>query len=157
MTLWYLSRRRPAKARASLRICAVSPEPSLFAHMKYGSRRRIGPKIRHLAPLDSCACAFEELSLWRTKSAIISWAGSFVIKGYGYLWSVIMQWRKNRFYGSWWTQLKNSNLKKKTMQAKVKTDIKKNWHLLESAYNDNVQYKLIIPRNLLLLFCYFRV
>ena len=30
--------RRPAKAQANLRIRAVSPEPSLFAHMKYGSR-----------------------------------------------------------------------------------------------------------------------
>ena len=41
MRLWYLSHRRPAKAQASLRICAVSPEPSLFAHMKYGSRRKV--------------------------------------------------------------------------------------------------------------------
>ena len=41
MRLRYLSYRRPAKAQASLRICAVSPEPSLFAHMKYGSRRRV--------------------------------------------------------------------------------------------------------------------
>ena len=49
--------RRPAKARASLRIRAVSPEPSLFAHMKYGSRRRVRTKIRHLAPLDGCANA----------------------------------------------------------------------------------------------------
>ena len=40
MRLWYSSHRRPAKARASLRIRAVSPEPSLFAHMKYGSRQR---------------------------------------------------------------------------------------------------------------------
>ena len=39
--IWYLSHRRPAKAQASLRICAVSPEPSLFAHVKYGSRRRV--------------------------------------------------------------------------------------------------------------------
>ena len=61
MRLWYLSHRRPAKAQASLRICAVSPEPSLFAHMKYGSRRWLRPKIRHLAPPDGCACAFEEL------------------------------------------------------------------------------------------------
>ena len=60
MRLWYLSHRRPAKAQASLRIRAVSPEPSLFAHMKYGSRRRVRPKFRHLAPLDGCACAFEE-------------------------------------------------------------------------------------------------
>ena len=36
--LCYLSHRRPAKTQASLGICAVSPEPSLFAHMKYGSR-----------------------------------------------------------------------------------------------------------------------
>ena len=35
MRLWYLSHRRPAKAQAML----VSPEPSLFAHMKYGRRR----------------------------------------------------------------------------------------------------------------------
>ena len=60
MRFWYLSHRRPAKAQASLLIRAVSPEPSLFAHMKYGSRRKVRPKIRHLAPLDSCTCAFEE-------------------------------------------------------------------------------------------------
>ena len=60
MRLWYLSHRRPAKAQASLRIRAVSQEPSLFANMKYGSWRRVRPKIRHLAPLDGCACAFEE-------------------------------------------------------------------------------------------------
>ena len=58
--LWYLPNRRPVKAQASLRICAVSPEPSLFAHMKYESRRKVRPKIRHLAPLDGCACAFKE-------------------------------------------------------------------------------------------------
>ena len=51
MRLWYLSHRRPAKAQAILRIRAVSTEPPLFAHMKYGSRRRFRPKIRHLASL----------------------------------------------------------------------------------------------------------
>ena len=56
MRLWYLSHRRPAKAQASLR----GPELSLFAHMNYGSRRRVRPKIRDLAPLDVCACVFEE-------------------------------------------------------------------------------------------------
>ena len=30
--------------------CAVSPEPSLFAHMKYERRRRVRRKNRHLAP-----------------------------------------------------------------------------------------------------------
>ena len=60
MRLWYLSHRRPAMAQVSLRIRAVSPEPSLFAHMNYGSRRKVRPKIRHLAPLDGCACVFKE-------------------------------------------------------------------------------------------------
>ena len=50
MRFWYLSHRRPAKAQASLRIHAVSPEPSLFAHMRNGCRQRIRPNIRHLAP-----------------------------------------------------------------------------------------------------------
>ena len=65
--LWYLSHRRPAKAQASLRIRAVSPEPSLFAHTKYGSRRRVRPKIRHLAPLDGCAFVFKEWSYGERK------------------------------------------------------------------------------------------
>ena len=60
MRIWYISHRRPAKAQANLRIRAVSPEPLLFAHMKYGSRQRVRPKIRHLAPLDGCTCTFEE-------------------------------------------------------------------------------------------------
>ena len=60
MRLWYLSHRRPAKVQSSLRIRAVSPEPSLFAHMKYGSGRRVRPQIRHLAPLDGWTCAFED-------------------------------------------------------------------------------------------------
>ena len=38
MRLWYLTLRLPVKAQASLRTRAVSPEPSLFAHIKYGSR-----------------------------------------------------------------------------------------------------------------------
>ena len=78
MRLRFLSHRWPAKAQGSLRIRAVSPEPLLFAHMKNGSRRRVRPKIRHLAPLDGCACAFEEWVYWRWKRVIISWDGSIV-------------------------------------------------------------------------------
>ena len=51
--------RRPGKTQASLRIHAVSPEPSLFPHMKYGSRRK-DTKNQNLAPLDGCAGVFEE-------------------------------------------------------------------------------------------------
>ena len=36
--------RRPAKAQASLRKRAVSPEPSLFTHMKYGRSRKVNQK-----------------------------------------------------------------------------------------------------------------
>ena len=60
MRLWYLSHRRPAKAQASLRVRAASPEASLFAHIKYGRRRRARPKVRDLAPSDGWACPFEE-------------------------------------------------------------------------------------------------
>ena len=63
MRLWYLSHRRPAKAQASLRTRAVSPEPSLFAHIEYGSRRRVRPKIRQLAPLEAAhACLKNEFT-----------------------------------------------------------------------------------------------
>ena len=61
MRLWYLSHMQPAKAQVSLRIRADSPEPSLFAHMKYGSRRRVRPKIRDQVPLDGCTCVFKKL------------------------------------------------------------------------------------------------
>ena len=42
-------------------------EPLLFAHMKYGSRRRVWPNIRHLAPLNGCACVFKEWVYWGWK------------------------------------------------------------------------------------------
>ena len=76
MRLRYLSYRRPAKAQANLRICAVSPQPPLFAHMKYGRRRRIWLQIRHLSSLDGSPCAFEEWVYGGRKSTIISWDGS---------------------------------------------------------------------------------
>ena len=80
MGLWYLSHRRPANAQASLRIRAVSPEPLLFAHMKYGSRRRVQPKIRHLAPLDGCACAFNnEFTEDEKCHNLISWLKCIII------------------------------------------------------------------------------
>ena len=40
MRLWYLSHKRPAKAQESLRIRAVSPEPSLFTHIDEQSDRK---------------------------------------------------------------------------------------------------------------------
>ena len=50
-------------------------EPSLFAHIS----RRVRPKIRHLAPTGWLHMRVWRMSLRRTKSAIISWAGSIVL------------------------------------------------------------------------------
>ena len=80
MRIWYLSHRRTSKAQASLRFRAVSPGPSLFAHTRCGSRRRVRPKTRHLAPTGWLRMRVWKMSLRRTKSTIISWAGSNYIK-----------------------------------------------------------------------------
>ena len=57
--IWYLSPMRAAKVQASLRIRAVSPEPSLLAHTSTESRGTFRHKTRSLAPLDGWACAVE--------------------------------------------------------------------------------------------------
>ena len=48
---------RAAKVRAILRIYAVSPEPSLLAHISSESRGTFRHKARSLAPLNGWACA----------------------------------------------------------------------------------------------------
>ena len=48
---------RAAKVQASLRIRAVSPEPSLLAHTSSQSRGTFRQKARSLAPLNGWACA----------------------------------------------------------------------------------------------------
>ena len=48
---------RAAKVQASLRIRAVSPEPSLLAHTNSESRGTFRQKARSLAPLNGWACA----------------------------------------------------------------------------------------------------
>ena len=55
--IWYLSPMRAAKVQASLRIRAVSPEPSLLAHTGSESRGTFTHKARSLAPLNGWACA----------------------------------------------------------------------------------------------------
>ena len=57
--IWYLSHMRAAKVQASLRIRAVSPEPSLLAHTSTESRGTFRQKTRSLAPLNGWACAVE--------------------------------------------------------------------------------------------------
>ena len=48
---------RAAKVQASLRIRAVSPEPSLLAHTSSESRGTFRQKARSVAPLNGWACA----------------------------------------------------------------------------------------------------
>ena len=48
---------RAAKVQASLRIRAVSPEPSLLAHTSSEPRGTFRQKARSLAPLNGWACA----------------------------------------------------------------------------------------------------
>ena len=55
--IWYLSPMRAAKVQASLRIRAVSPEPSLLAHTSSESRGNFRQKARSLTPLNGWACA----------------------------------------------------------------------------------------------------
>ena len=57
--IWYLSPMRATKVQASLRIRAVSPEPSLLAHTSSESRGTFRQKARSLAPLNGWACAVE--------------------------------------------------------------------------------------------------
>ena len=78
MSLWYLSHRQPAKAQVSLRICTVSPEPSLFADIKYGSWQRVQLKNQTSGLTGWLRMRVWRMSLRRMKSAIIAWAGSFM-------------------------------------------------------------------------------
>ena len=55
--IWYLSPMRAARVQASLRICAVSPEPPLLAHTSSESRGTFRQKARSLALLNGWACA----------------------------------------------------------------------------------------------------
>ena len=55
--IWYLQPMRAAKVQASLRIRAVSPEPSLLAYTSSESRGTFRQKARSLAPLNGWACA----------------------------------------------------------------------------------------------------
>ena len=55
--IWYLSPMPAAKVQASLRIRAVSPEPSLLAHTSSESRGTFRQKARSLAPQNGWACA----------------------------------------------------------------------------------------------------
>ena len=83
MRLWYLSHRRPANPigdqRRLRRACAsAQSRQSLRCSHTWSMEVNEGsrPNIRHLAPLDWLRMRVWRMSWQRTKSAIISWAGS---------------------------------------------------------------------------------
>ena len=78
MRVWYLSLRRTAKAQTRLRIHVISPEPLLFAHMNYGSRRWM-TKNQTSSPTGWLRMRIWRMNLRRTKSAKISWLGSYIV------------------------------------------------------------------------------
>ena len=57
--IWHLSPIRAANVQASLRIRAVSPEPSLLAQSSSESRGTFRQKTSSLAPLNGWTCAVE--------------------------------------------------------------------------------------------------
>ena len=77
--IWDLSPMRAAKVQASLRIRAVSPEPSLLAHTSSESRGTFTQKARSLAPLNVWACAVKichDGMLEDTNLVLIAYASS---------------------------------------------------------------------------------
>ena len=86
--IWYLSPMRAAMVQASLRICAVSPEPLLLAHTSSESRGTFRPKARALAPLNGWACAVKichDRVLEDTNSLD---AAQMSLKSVSYLWNM---------------------------------------------------------------------
>ena len=80
--IWYLSPMRAAKVQTSLRIRAVSPEPSLLAHKSSESKGTFRQKARSLAPLNDWPCAVKichDGMLEDTNSL----GGAHMIKGIG--------------------------------------------------------------------------
>ena len=87
MWFWYLSHKRPAKAQASLRIRAVTPEPSLFAYMTKGPT-----KNQTSSPTGWLCMGVWRMSLRRTESTIISWDGPNIFSfRFTILWLTLCQ------------------------------------------------------------------
>ena len=81
---------------------AVSPELSLFAHMKYRSRPSVRPKIRHLAPLDGCTCLSHDMAQLQFPSMCLIYIGDDI--GTHCLQNISSSWLLDcdRLLGSGW-------------------------------------------------------
>ena len=63
MGIWYLSHRRAAKGQTSLRIRAVSSDPSLLAHINDGNKLGSRQRFKELVTLGSCECMLKQCFL----------------------------------------------------------------------------------------------
>lgn len=91
---------RTAKAQTSLRICTVSPEPSLFTWWIYGPRGRFRQRIEHLAPFSFCTCAFmwslhadmlRTFYAWWRSNNVIHWISTTSYEKFKY--SIKLSWK----------------------------------------------------------------
>ena len=124
---------RAAKVQASLRIRAVSPEPSLLAHTSSESRGTFRQKARSLTPLNGWACAVKichDGMLEDTNSL----DGAQI-----WLSNAIKQKYKDLFLTDWYNKV-DSNLNYRTFKHKFEFE----------------NYLVILPRNFLYYFTSFR-
>ena len=96
--IWYLSPMRAAKVQASLRIRAVSPEPSLLAHTSSESRGTFRQTARSLAPLNGWACVVK-MCHDRMLEDTNSLGGAYII--------VMQQTVLSTLYSRLWTATEN--------------------------------------------------
>ena len=93
--IWCLSPMRAATVQASLRIRAVSPEPSLLAHTSSESRGTFRQKARSLAPLNGWACAVEICHDSNARRHKFAWRGPY------YSWAILsLPWSNNQWSGN---------------------------------------------------------
>ena len=83
--IWYLPLMRAAKVQASLRIHAVSPEPSLLAHTSSESSGTFRQKARSLAPLNGWACTVKICHDAMLKDTNLLDAAQMIIPGHNIL------------------------------------------------------------------------
>ena len=124
---------RAAKVQASLRIRAVSPEPSLLAHTSSESRGTFRQKARSLTPLNGWACAVKichDGMLEDTNSL----DGAQI-----WLSNAIKQKYKDLFLTDWYNKV-DSNLNYRTFKHKFEFE----------------NFLVILPRNFLYYFTSFR-
>ena len=95
-----------AKVQASLRICAVTPEPSLLAHTSSESRGTFNQKARSLAPLNGWACAVKVCHDGMLEDTNSLDGAQLLVKGCALSTVIILSFRTDRSWQTVQTQIK---------------------------------------------------